>query len=132
MTAALPPAVVFSPAGHPAVAVEVEVARSEPERALGLMYRRELAADRGMLFLFPRSEVQHFWMKNTYVSLDMIFIGSDLRVVGVVENTTPLTTTPYSVGLPSQYVVEVNAGWARRHGITPGTAVRFERVEAAH
>jgi hypothetical protein len=93
------------------------------------MFRRRMDEDAGMIFLFERSEVQDFWMKNTYLPLDMIFIGSDMRVVGVVEDAQPLTETTRTVGQPSQYVLEVNAGFARRHGIGPGSRVTFEGVE---
>jgi len=110
------------------VAVRVEIARDPATRARGLMFRRQMDPDAGMIFLFERSEVQDFWMKNTYLPLDMIFIGADLRVVGVVEDAEPLTETTRTVGQPSQYVLETNAGFARRHGIGPGARVVFEGI----
>jgi hypothetical protein len=94
------------------------------------MYRRTLAPDEGMLFLFPAEQVQSFWMRNTYVPLDMIFVNSRMEVVGVVENATPLTDTPRTVWKPARYVVEVNAHLARVNGITTGTRVRFEGVRS--
>jgi hypothetical protein len=84
-----------------------------------------------MLFLFERPEQLSFWMRNTYIPLDMIFIEPGMTVLGIVENAEPLTDTARSVPGLSQYVLEVNAGFSRRHGITAGTVVRFAGVEAA-
>ena len=110
------------------VRVRVEIAKDPATRERGLMYRRQMDEDAGMVFLFDAPEVQVFWMKNTYLPLDMIFIGADMRVAGIVENAEPLTLTGRQVDLPSQYVLEVNAGFSRRHGIGPGAPVRFEGV----
>lgn len=109
-------------------AVAVEVARTEPERRKGLMHREQLAPDAGMLFVFDETSDHGFWMLNTLVSLDMIFIGEDGRVVGIVERAEPRTTDMRSVGAPSRYVLEVNGGWASAHGVRPGDLVRFENV----
>lgn len=92
------------------------------------MHRQRMDEDAGMLFLFDRSSVQSFWMKNTLIALDMIFIDENLRVVGVVENAEPLTLGPRTVGAPSRHVLEVNAGVAARHGIATGTVVEFVNV----
>ena len=123
-----PPLVVFEPAGKARAAVLVEVVRTPETIQRGLMHRQEMDQNRGMLFLMPEEEVQSFWMRNTYIALDMIFVGRDKVVVGVVENATPLTDTSRTVGKPSIYVVEVNAGWAKTHGVTAGTRVRFKNV----
>lgn len=120
--------VTLLPPGQDPVEVVVEVARSAEDRRRGLMDRRQLDADRGMLFLFERPEQLSFWMHNTYIPLDMIFIRADMTVLGVVENAEPLTDTSRSVPGLSQYVLEVNAGFSRRHGIHAGTTVRFEGV----
>jgi uncharacterized membrane protein (UPF0127 family) len=114
--------------GDKELRVKVELARSNRERARGLMFRKTMPADAGMLFLFDHDEVQSFWMKNTFIPLDMIFISADLKVVGVVENAEPHTTEPRTVGLPSRFVLEVNAGVARAHGVAAGTEVRFVDV----
>jgi len=110
------------------VTIKVEVAATPEKRALGLMYRRDLAADAGMLFVFDESAPLSFWMKNTPLALDMIFIGEDLRIVGIVKNAEPFTTTPRRVDTPSRYVLEVNAGLSERHGIRPGDRVSFDGV----
>ena len=126
------PAVVFRPAGRPAARVAVEVARTPRETQRGLMYREHLPPDAGMLFLFARPRVQSFWMKNTLIPLDIIFVSSDMVVVGVVENAEPGTTRSRTLpGVVSQYVVEVNAGWAREHGVAAGVPVEFVGVEPA-
>ena len=109
-------------------AVDVEVARTEPQRMKGLMDRPSLPADAGMLFLFDETSVHSFWMKNTHIPLDMIFIDDEGRIVGIVESATPRTLTERTVGKPSRYVLEVNGGWAEAHGVAAGDRVRFENV----
>lgn len=110
----------FETASGARPAFRVEVADTPELRERGLMHRRSLDPDRGMLFVFPRDEVQSFWMKNTFVALDMLFVSSDGRVVGVVENARPLTLESRSVGVPSRYVVELPAFTARERGIQTG------------
>ena len=112
-------------ARHP---VAVELARTDAERARGLMWRTSLAPDAGMLFLFDESEVHSFWMQNTLIPLDMIFIDDGGRIVGIVARAAPQTTTGRSVDAPSRYVLEVNGGWAEAHGLSAGDHVRFEGV----
>lgn len=123
------PRVVLEPPGAEPVVVDVEVARTSAETQRGLMYRRQMAPNAGMIFLFSRSRHLTFWMHNTYIPLDMIFITSDMRVLGVVENATPETDDPREVPGEGQFVLEVNAGFAREHGITAGTVVRFEGID---
>lgn len=108
------------------VTFQVEVADTPAKREMGLQYRRELAADRGMIFIFPVESEQSFWMKNTPIPLDMIFINRDRKIVGIVEQTVPFTLDPRSVGAPSQYVLEIGGGLAKRNGIEAGDGVRFE------
>ena len=122
-----PEVVIYSSRGP--VSVKVEVADTPDARAHGLMYRNDLAPDAGMLFIFPTESEQRFWMKNTPLALDMIFIGADQRIVGIVPDTRPFTTTSLGVSAPSQYVLEVHAGFCAKHGITTGNKVEFVRVE---
>ena len=122
------PRVVVETSAGARHAVEVELARTEPERRKGLMDRASLPEDAGMLFIFDASSVQSFWMKNTLIPLDMIFIDDDGLVVGIVEGATPLTLTERTVGKPSRYVLEVNGGWSKAHGVRAGDRVRFENV----
>jgi uncharacterized protein len=109
--------------------VKVEIARSDPERQRGLMFRQSLDPGRGMIFLFERPEPLKFWMKNTYIPLDMIFIGADMRVVYVEENAEPLTLQSRGPDEDSQFVLEVPGGWARVHGVERGVPVRFIDIE---
>ena len=106
----------------------VEIADTPSKREMGLQYRRELAADRGMIFLFPAESVQSFWMKNTPLPLDMIFINRARKIVGIVEQTAPFSLEPRSVGAPSQFVLEINGGLSKRHGIKAGDTVRFDGI----
>ncbi len=108
--------------------VQAEIARDGAERERGLMFRRSLGADEGMLFVFPESSEQRFWMKNTLVPLDMVFIGEDHRIVGIVENAEPRTLTPRTVGAPSRYVLEVAGGTAFARGWRRGDRVAFDEV----
>jgi uncharacterized protein len=110
------------------VAFYVEIADSPAKREMGLQYRRNLASDRGMIFLFPFESEQTFWMKNTPIPLDMIFISRERKIVGIVEQAVPFTLDSRSVGAPSQYVLEINGGLAKRYGIQAGDSVRFESI----
>jgi uncharacterized membrane protein (UPF0127 family) len=110
-------------------AVDVEVVRSEAEVRKGLMWRKQLDADAGMLFFMGEVDVHTFWMKNTYISLDMIFITEDMHVAGIVENTPPLNEEQQYVDTPSLYVLEVNAGWSKKHQVGAGARVSFENIK---
>ena len=102
---------------------EVEIAATDEERARGLMYRRELPEGRGMLFNFALEGPITMWMKNTHVSLDMIFIRADGTIAAIAENTEPLSEAQIFSGAPVKAVLEVVAGTARRLGIAPGDRV---------
>jgi uncharacterized membrane protein (UPF0127 family) len=110
------------------VTVPVEIADTQAERSLGLMYRKDLAANAGMLFLFEETSVHGFWMKNTPLPLDMLFIDEQLTIVGIVADAEPYTTVARSVGVPSRYVLEVHAGFSARHGVRAGDRVSFVHV----
>ena len=110
------------------VSFVVEIADTPSKREMGLQYRRDLAAERGMIFLFPAQSQQSFWMKNTPLPLDMIFINRERKIVGIVEQTVPFSLDPRSVTAPSQFVLEINGGLAKRHGIKAGDAVRFDGI----
>lgn len=101
----------------------VEMARTEEERRTGLMYRKHLAEGRGMLFDFSPPQEVEMWMKNTFVSLDMIFIGADGRILRIAERTEPESTRIISSRGPAKGVLEVVAGTARKLGIAPGDRV---------
>lgn len=101
----------------------VEVAKTEEQRRTGLMYRKELPDGRGMLFDFSPEQNVSMWMKNTFISLDMIFIGSDGRILRIAENTVPQSEKIIPSGGPAKGVLEVIAGTAQKYGIKPGDRV---------
>jgi uncharacterized protein len=108
------------------IVFRVEIADTSAKREMGLQYRRELAENRGMIFLFTTEEMHSFWMKNTPIPLDMIFISAEHKIVGIVENAIPFSLDSLSVGRRSQYVLEINGGLSRRYGFKSGDSVRFQ------
>jgi len=101
----------------------VELVDNDADRAKGLMYRKELPEGRGMLFDFKREQEVSFWMQNTYIPLDMIFIRGDGRILRIQENAEPLSTRLIPSGGPVLGVLEVIGGTARKLGIKPGDQV---------
>ena len=116
------------PAPPPAPAAAPPRVVIETAAGSSLTVAVELAPEAGMLFIFSENEPRAFWMKNTLLPLDMLFIDDGGRVVGLIERAEPLTTSPRDPGVPSRYVLEVNGGWAARHGVRPGDRIRFENV----
>ena len=104
-------------------AFSVELATNAAERAVGLMFRKELPEGRGMLFDFQVEQPVQFWMHNTYISLDMIFIASDGRIVRVAQDAKPMSDDLIPSGGPVRAVLEVIAGTARKFGIAAGDRV---------
>jgi uncharacterized membrane protein (UPF0127 family) len=100
--------------------VDVEIVTTEREIQRGLMYRMSMPEDHGMLFRLEERRDHTFWMHNTCLPLDMMFVDDDGLIVGIVEGAEPLTDSTRSVGCPSSWVLEVNAGWSRRHGVRAG------------
>jgi uncharacterized membrane protein (UPF0127 family) len=115
-----PLAVVTRGARH---AFSVEVAREPVQRAQGLMFRRNLAPDRGMLFDFGEVQPVSMWMQNTYIPLDMIFVRRDGTIARIAENAEPLSTRAIPSGEPVLAVLELGGGTAARLGIRPGDRV---------
>jgi hypothetical protein len=105
--------------------IDIEIARSEPERELGLMYREKMAENQGMLFIFDGLEPRSFWMKNTLISLDIIFVNDKDQIVTIHRNTTPLSERSYTSTGPAKYVIEVNAGFTDRHKILVGDRIAW-------
>lgn len=105
------------------VRFKAEVATTWPQQQQGLMYRRHMAADAGMLFDFHKSMQMSFWMKNTYLPLDMVFIARNGTVINVAENTEPMSERTIPSAGPAYAVLEVNAGTAKRIGLKKGDKV---------
>jgi uncharacterized membrane protein (UPF0127 family) len=112
------------------VSVALEVAATPEAMHRGLMYRTSLADGTGMLFVFPDDADHSFWMKNTLIPLDMLFLAADGRVVGIHADAKPLSTLPITVGASSRYVIEVPGGWAARHGVARGDRVELPDLPA--
>ena len=104
----------------PPVSVEAEVVRTQHDTMRGLMFRKSMAEDRGMLFDLGSHDDHKFWMHNTCIPLDLLYIDDDGLIVGIVENAPTLNDEARGVGCLSSFVLEVNAGWARRHHVTAG------------
>ena len=105
--------------------LDIEIAHEGAERAQGLMWRKKMEDNQGMLFIFDYPEPQSFWMRNTYIPLDMIFVNEKFEVVTVLKNVPVLNDTPRPSVKPAQYVIEVNAGLADRYGIAAGVKVAW-------
>jgi uncharacterized protein len=103
---------------------EVEVADDPGERAQGLMYRRSLADNAGMLFIYPRPQPVEFWMKNTPLPLDIVFVRQDGTIARIAENTVPMSEDLIPSGEPVRAVLEVKGGTMRQLGVAAGDRVR--------
>ena len=101
-------------------AVRVELARDEAQQRRGLMHRTHLADGEGMLFVFPAESRQSFWMRDTPLPLDMLFVKADGRIAGIVANAAPRTDTPRGIDEPTRFVLEVPGGWSALHGVQAG------------
>jgi uncharacterized membrane protein (UPF0127 family) len=123
---AMPKVYLATPTGEVAVNVEVVSTPAKIER--GLMYREHLPPDDGMLFIMGYENDHTFYMRNTLIPLDMLFITKDMTVAGIVERAEPRTETLRRVGARSLYVLEVNGGWAKAHQVTAGAKVRFDGI----
>ena len=115
--------------GDKAFAFNVEVALSPKDRSRGLMYRRSLADDAGMLFDFGEEQFVTMWMRNTYVSLDMLFIAEDGTIGHIATETTPLSDTIIPSRVDARFVLEIKAGTSRRLGIQPGDKVSGPAID---
>ncbi len=109
------------------VSLDVEVADTEPKREHGLMFRTELAGNQGMIFLFDEEQPITMWMKNTYIPLDMVFIGSDWRIVHIATDTEPLSTDHIPSVQPALRVLEIAGGQAKKLGLAIGDTVSLQR-----
>ena len=111
-------------------AFQVELALTPEQQMRGLMYREAMAPDAGMLFVFPDLRRRSFWMKNTVLPLDIIFVGPDGRILNIAENTTPYSTGSIPSTGPARAVLELNGGVTRLLGIGPGDLVSHPALPA--
>lgn len=103
---------------------QVELALTDSQRARGLMYRKELEQEHGMLFIFKGEGRRSFWMRNTYIPLDIIYVRADGSIVNIIANATPLSEEPRPSTGPARAVLEIQGGLAEKLGIKPGDIVR--------
>ncbi len=108
------------------ISLKVEVADTDEKRMRGLMFRKSLAAKEGMFFIFPQKVSTPFWMKNTYLPLDILFIGENGHVVDIKEYARPLSEESIYSSLPYQRVLEVNAGFVKTNHLQVGDQILFQ------
>jgi uncharacterized protein len=119
---------VAFPESKGAPRLEVELMLTEDHQQRGLMYRKTLADDHGMLFAWDGPSVHSFWMHNTCLPLDMLFIDETGFIAGIVENAPTLNDMSRSIKCPVNYVLEVNAGWARKYDVRAGQRVKIDGI----
>lgn len=108
-------------------AIDVELSQDDTDRQLGLMYRDKMAENQGMLFVFEDETIRSFWMKNTVLSLDMLFVDAKNEIVTIHKSTTPYSEESYSSTKPAKYVVEVNGGFTDKHKIAVGDRISWRQ-----
>jgi len=118
----------LDPAGKVRSTITIEIADNEELRNRGLMWRTGLDETMGMLFIFEKAQPLALWMRNTPTALDIIFLSAEKKVINIAEDTFPLSDTIYNSQAPAQYVIEVPAGFCRRHRVVPGMAVQWRRI----
>lgn len=109
------------------IVLDIEIAKNEDDRMRGLMYRQSLPENAGMLFIFNDEEPRSFWMKNTFIPLDIIYINSRKEIVSIQKYTQPKSTYAIPSEKPAMYVLEVNAGFTDKNGINPGDNIDFSK-----
>lgn len=114
--------------GNTKAKIDIQIANTDFDRQLGLMFRKSMSENQGMLFEFPQESVQSFWMRNTYISLDMIFVNTDKKIITIHKNTKILSDQSYQSTGPAKYVIEVDAGFSSRFDIKVGDSVNWIRT----
>ena len=109
--------------------IEVEFAKNDEERALGLMYRSSMDEHQGMWFIFPEEAPRSFYMRNTEIPLDIIYLDKDKKVVSIAKNARPYDETSLPSEKPAMYVLEINGGLADKWGIEKGDRVEISKLE---
>jgi uncharacterized membrane protein (UPF0127 family) len=106
--------------------IDVAIADNDKERSQGLMDVRDMPSDKGMLFIFDRNQPRSFWMANTPLSLDIMFVNESFEIVRIHQNAQPFSEKSFESEKPAKYVIETNGGFSVSHDIQEGTKVRFE------
>ncbi|MBL1214428.1 MAG: DUF192 domain-containing protein [Ignavibacteriae bacterium] len=109
--------------------IDIEIAEDDRGRTQGLMFRKEMKENQGMLFIFTREEYQSFWMRNTEISLDIIFVNSNEEIVTIHKNTETFSDNSYPSTKPAIYVVEVVGGYTSKFGINVGDKIVWRRTK---
>lgn len=107
--------------------IDIEIADNDDKRMQGLMYRRSMDDEKGMLFIFQREEPQSFWMKNTVIPLDIMFVNKNKEIIKIHKSTTPFSEKSLPSEKPATYVVEVNGGFSDKYGIREGDLINFQK-----
>lgn len=109
--------------------LDIEIADDEYKTQTGLMYRESMEDRQAMLFIFPDAQVRSFYMKNTAISLDIIYIDENKKIVSFQKNTKPYDATSLPSGVPSQYVLEINAGLSERWNLEKGDRIEWNKTK---
>lgn len=110
--------------------IEIEIADTESERTIGMMHRRSMPDTQGMLFIFEEEERRSFWMRNTLIGLDILYIRANGEIESIAKYAVPLDERSIPSKGPALYVLEVFEGFCDRHGVKEGGRVAFERTDA--
>ena len=121
----------LSAEGDSLVTINIEIADTDPERAQGLMYRRSMRYDRGMLFVFEQETTGGMWMRNTPLPLDMIFVDADGEIINIVKRTTPFSDESITPEAPRKYVVEVRGGFVERYNLNATAHIEWRRLDTS-
>jgi len=105
--------------------ISIEISDNDAERTQGLMYRKSMPDSCGMLFIFDEMQPLSFWMKNTHIPLDIVYVDNDFRIVSIAGNTAPFSEVSIPSGKDAMYVVEVNAGFCKKNNIAEGTKISY-------
>jgi len=112
--------------------IDIEIADTESERTIGMMHRRSMPDTQGMLFIFEEEERRSFWMRNTLIGLDLLYIRANGEIESIAKYAVPLDERSIPSKGPALYVLEVFEGFCDRHGIQEGGRIAFERTDAVH